>query len=178
MVQTMPDVIVVLGMHRSGTSAVAGALTMLGGGAPKHLMPSRPKNPRGFFELVPFMHFHNALLVSAGSHWQDWQKFNPAWYRSPHAGTLKQRAKKLFEAEFGQAPLPVLKDPRICRFLPFWVEVLKEMEAIPRILIPVRSPLEVAHSLETRNGLPLTKGLLLWLRHVLDAEVQSRNSVF
>jgi hypothetical protein len=60
--------------------------------------------------------------------------------------------------------LPILKDPRIYRFLPFWLDVLKEMNAEPRIVIPIRSPLEVAHSLKKRNALSLTKGLLLWLR--------------
>ncbi len=49
------------------------------------------------------------------------------------------------------------------------------MQATPRIVMPIRSPLDVAYSLKKRNGFSLTKGLLLWLRHVLDAEVQSRS---
>src|SRR4029077_1974458 len=83
-------------------------------------------------------------------------------------------AKEIFEAEFANATLLILKDPRICRFVPFWLDVLKEMKVAPRIVIPLRSPLEVAHSLKKRNALSLTKGLLLWLRHVLDAEAQTR----
>ena len=76
----MPDVIVVLGMHRSGTSAVAGTLTKLGGAAPKHLLTADSGNPRGYFESVAFMEFHDELLASAGSCWHDWRLFNPGWY--------------------------------------------------------------------------------------------------
>ena len=172
----MSDVLVILGMHRSGTSAVAGVLTKLGGKAPEHPMAPSPDNPRGYFESDSFMHLHDELLSSAGSSWQDWRKFNPAWYRSPAIHAFKQRAKEIFEAEFGKVPLPVLKDPRICRFVPFWGDVLKEIEATPRFVIPIRSPLDVAHSLGKREPMSLTKGLLLWLRHVLDAEVETRNA--
>ena len=168
------DVVIVLGMHRSGTSAVAGTLVKLGGGPPKHLMVANPGNARGYFESVAFMHFHDELLASAGSRWHDWRLFNPGWYRSPVAAEYRRRAKELFEAEFRGAALPVIKDPRICRFAPFWLGVLREMQKTPRIVIPIRSPLEVAQSLEKQQGVPLKEGLLLWLRHNLDAEVQSR----
>ena len=168
------DVVIVLGMHRSGTSAVAGTLMKLGGGPPKHLMAANPGNARGFFESVAFMHFHDELLASAGSRWHDWRLFNPGWYSSPVAAEYRRRAKELFEAEFSGAALPVIKDPRICRFAPFWLGVLREMQKTPRIVIPIRSPLEVAQSLEKQQGVPLNAGLLLWLRHNLDAEVQSR----
>ena len=168
------NVIVVLGMHRSGTSAVAGTLMKLCGGTPKHFMVG-PSNPRGFFESLELMRFHDELLASAGSSWQDWRLFNPEWYRSPVVAEYKQRAEDLFGAEFGGSALAVLKDPRICRFVPFWLDVLREMQKTPRVVIPIRSPLDVAHSLKKRDGMSLTKGMLLWLRHVLDAEAQSRS---
>ena len=172
----MTDVVVVLGMHRSGTSTVAGTLTKLGGAAPNHLMAADSVNARGYFESVPFMNFHDELLASAGSYWHDWRKFNPSWYKSPAIGAYKQRAKEIFVSEFGDAPLPILKDPRICRFLSFWLDVLKEMEATPHIVIPIRSPLDVAVSLRHIHNISLPKGLLLWLRHVLDVEVQTRST--
>jgi len=74
---TTTDAIIVLGMHRSGTSAVAGTLTKLGGRSPKNLMPATKGNARGYFESVPLMQFHEQLLQSAGSAWNDWRAFNP-----------------------------------------------------------------------------------------------------
>jgi hypothetical protein len=170
----MAKVLIVLGMHRSGTSAIAGALSKLGGGAPKNLLDANEGNERGFFESAPMMGFHDELLASAGSHWADWRAFDPAWYGSAPFDDYKNRAQRLFREEFGDAPFAIFKDPRICRFLPFWLDVFFAMDVTPYIAIPVRSPLEVAGSLNKRNGLTLPQGLLLWLRHVLDAEAASR----
>jgi hypothetical protein len=112
----MAEVIIVLGMHRSGTSSVAGVLTKLGGVAPGTLFPPDSGNARGYFESAHFMHLHDELLASAGSCWDDWRKFNPAWYRSPAADSYKRRAKEIFEAEFANATLPILNLP-ICTLL-------------------------------------------------------------
>src|SRR5262245_41553393 len=121
-------------MHRSGTSAVSGTLTKLGCSSPKHLMPANINNPRGYFESVAFMQLHDELLESAGSNWQDWRSFNSDWHRSFAAAGFRRRAKDLFAEEFGDSPLPLLKDPRVCRFTPFWLDVLREMAATPRIV--------------------------------------------
>jgi hypothetical protein len=69
----------------------------------------------------------------------------------------------------------VMKDPRICRFLPFWSTALGEMNIASLVVVPIRSPLEVAQSLAARDGFSLEKGLLIWLRHVLDAERETRH---
>jgi hypothetical protein len=170
----MTDVLLVLGVHRSGTSSVAGVLNLLGAAAPKTLMPADAGNERGYCESVPLWHFHDEILDSAGSAWDDWRAFNPSWYTAPAFADFTERALWLFKGEFGESTLAVLKDPRICRFVPFWLDVLGKMKAQPRIVIPVRSPMEVARSLKLRDGFPLTKGLLIWLRHVLDAEAVTR----
>ena len=171
----MTDVMMVLGMHRSGTSSVAGVLTKLGCALPKSLMPANAGNVRGYFESTAFMMFHDELLHSAGSVWSDWRPFNTSWLISPVAAGFRQRAKELFEEEFGDRPFPILKDPRICRFAPFWLDVLKDQGATPRAVLPIRPPLEVAQSLRAIHQLPVQHGLLLWLRHVLDAEYNSRS---
>ncbi|MGB6174940.1 MAG: hypothetical protein WBF43_01055 [Methylocella sp.] len=170
----MRNVILVLGMHRSGTSAAAGSLVKLGGAQPKTLMPAEGGNERGYFESQALMIFHEELLASAGSSWTDWRQFNPAWYQSPAFPAFQKRAKQLFKEEFAGEPLAVLKDPRICRFAPFWLEVLAGMKARARVVIPVRSPLEVAFSMRKRNGFSLATGALLWLRHIIDAEIATR----
>jgi len=170
-----PALIMVLGMHRSGTSAVAGVLSKLGCQLPKHVLFANSGNERGYFESAALMQFHDELLDSAGSYWHDWRRFNPDWYSTPVSEAFKRRAKNIFNSEYPDASLAVVKDPRACRFMPFWTSVFGEMGITPHVVIPVRSPLEVAYSLKKRDGMSVAKGLLLWLRHVLDAEFMTRD---
>lgn len=62
----------------------------------------------------------------------------------------------------------------MCRLVPFWHQVLADLDVEPRYVCTHRHPREVASSLSRREGWPETIGLLLWLRHVLEAEVGSR----
>ena len=80
----------------------------------------------------------------------------------------------MLENEFGDSPLFVLKDPRACRLLDFWIDAFADFEADAHIAVPVRNPLEVAASLKERDTIDPSVGLLLWLRHVLDVEAASR----
>ncbi len=152
---------------------MTGAMTHLGAAAPNHLMNATVDNERGYFESVPFMRFHDALLKSAGSCWHDWRQLDTHWLAS-NQESLKADAKRLLEEEFGDAPLFVLKDPRMCRFIPFWLSVLGDVDISPRAVIPFRPPLEVIQSLRARDGISTEKGVLLWLRYVLVAERETR----
>jgi hypothetical protein len=58
--------------------------------------------------------------------------------------------------------------------LPFFLSVLEEMAVTPVALFSLRDPLEVAFSLRRRDGFPISKSIALWLRHVLEAELHSR----
>lgn len=164
------NAILVAGMHRSGTSALTRVFSLLGADLPKHLAPALANNNEtGFWESVDLMIEHDALLESAGSFWSDWTVFNPDWYGSAEAGKYQEIIGDIVQQDFAESALFVIKDPRICRFLPFWLKLLNDQNIQPFIVIPVRNPLEVAQSLKKRDGFPLAKGGLLWLRHVLDA---------
>lgn len=165
----------VLGMHRSGTSSVAGTLVKLGVAAPAHLLGANEGNETGHWESQLLIAFHDELLASAGSRWDDWRAFNPDWYDTPVAAQFRERANRLLDEEFDDAPVFVFKDPRNCRLARFWLEIFTERGIAPKIVLPIRSPLEVARSHHARDGFPLRKGLLLWLRHTLDAEAASRD---
>ena len=78
------------------------------------------------------------------------------------------------QPKFGDAALFVLKDPRICRFVPLILSILDELEVCAVAMLPLRNPLEVVSSLAERDGLTRSKSLLVWLRHVLEAEYYSR----
>jgi hypothetical protein len=84
------------------------------------------------------------------------------------------RAKAALTAEFGDAGIPVIRDPRMCRLMRFWAPAFEEAGWSARAILPLRSPLEVAWSLERRDGIDPSLGCLLWLRHVLDAEGETR----
>jgi len=169
-------VILVLGMHRSGTSAITRTLNLLGAAVPDNLIPPNPEaNAAGFWESEDLRVLHDELLASAASSWDDWLPFNPGWYRSAAAEPFRQRARGLLERYFRGAVLYVIKDPRICRFLPFWLDVLTEVGVQPHCVLMTRDPLEVAASLRRRDGFSRSKSLMLWLRHVLDAEFASRD---
>lgn len=154
---------------------MTGVLVRLGAAAPKTLLPANSENERGFYESAVLIALHDEILASADSNWHDWRAFDPRWYSTDAAAAFRARARALLDSEFGDSRLIALKDPRTCRFVPFWRQVLEEAGFDPRVVIPLRSPLEVAHSLKFRNNFSLTKGLLLWLRHVLDTEAASRD---
>jgi len=163
-------------MHRSGTSAFTRVLSLLGCDLPKTLMQAHKSNETGHWESDVIRHLNDRILASAGTRWDDWLEVNPGWLQSPKSEEFREEALALLREEFGASRLFVLKDPRICRLLPFWLSVLDEAGVRPLILSPVRNPLEVAASLGGRNGFEAGLGHLLWLRHVLDSEFGSRGT--
>jgi hypothetical protein len=167
--------LLVLGMHRSGTSALTGVLQRLGVRVPKTLIPANEHNPVGFGESLALADFHDRLLDCAGSRWDTWVRLGPDWFDSPNASQLVDECRSLLAQEFGDAPLFVVKDPRLCRLVPFWVRVLQAENIAAAAIVPVRNPFEVARSLEARDRLPREQSLLMWLRHVLDAELATRH---
>lgn len=166
--------ILVLGMHRSGTSSVAGSLAILGASVPRTLMKPAADNPKGFWESEILTAFNDRLLAACGSSWHDWRACNTGQVGAA-IQTLKAEARSLVDQEFGAAEVIALKDPRICRLLPFWREVLEAMGFRVVAISPIRPPAEVAASLMARNSMSRSHALRLWMRHVMDAEHFSRD---
>lgn len=163
--------ILVLGMHRSGTSATTAVLGKLGLAMPRTPMARHEENPTGYWESARLCALHDDMLREAGSRWDDWTALRLVANRA--------RTRKLLAVlaqEFDLSRFSTVKDPRICRMVPFWLDALATGGLSPRIVIPYRNPLEVAASLVKRgNGMTIEQGLLLWLRHVLDAEAETRD---
>ena len=167
--------VLVAGMHRSGTSALTRLLVGLGCDAPRTRMQADPHNALGYWESSVIVDLNDAVLASAGSSWDDSGPFNSDWHASPAAAPYRERALGALEREFGDSPLFVLKDPRICRLLTFWKGAVAQFGAEPCVAIPVRNPMEVAASLAQRDLIEEPLGALLWLRNVLDAEASCRD---
>lgn len=165
----MRQAILVLGMHRSGTSALTRVLNLLGAALPKHVIGAALGNEAGHWEPERLVYLHEDMLAEAGSRWDDWRAFDPATLGSARVAYYKAEIERLITEEYGDAPLIVIKDPRICRFVPLYEEVLAELgfELLP--VLCLRDPPAVADSLAARDGMSRNYGVLLWLRHVLDA---------
>jgi hypothetical protein len=167
--------LVVLGMHRSGTSALAGVLGLLGAQLPKTQIPANARNPRGFFESELLYRLHDELLQEVGAEWGDLRPLPAGWLESVHAEAWIDRLAAAAGDEYGDAQLWVLKDPRLCRLVPLWRRVLAALDVEPRFLLPVRNPLECSASLFASSGTPESVGLLLWLDYFLQAERDTRD---
>ena len=169
--------VLVAGMHRSGTSALTRVLNIVGCDLPKTLVRPKRGNVLGFWESQTITDLNEEILASAHSFWEDWRPFSRSWYSSPPAEAFQHRARQLIRDEFGDSRLFVLKDPRLCRLLPFWLQAFDALNVQVHVISPIRSPFDVASSLHARNHIDPFSGLLIWLRHVLDAEHASRSLV-
>ena len=158
--------IVILGMHRSGTSALTRLLNLMGAhvGAESATTPATEENPAGFWERKDVRALCDAVLFASDADWWRPGDFNPfqasAEVREEAAARWASIAAEL------DRHLPwVVKEPRLCLVLP----VLQPLLQSPVVVHAHRDPLEVASSLQVRNGFPLHVGLALWEHYSISA---------
>ncbi|SFV68402.1 hypothetical protein MNB_SV-13-1254 [hydrothermal vent metagenome] len=159
----------ILGMHRSGTSALGGVLELMGLEFGTDLMKATKGNPKGHFENM-FVYKLNEKILKENSFAWDSYHFDFNKIAVDKQKEYIKEAKKIIEKEFKDTENFVIKDPRICLLFPIWEKACSELGIDIKIILPYRNPLEVAESLKVRNGFSLQKGYLLWLEHFLLAE--------
>jgi hypothetical protein len=154
----------VVGMHRSGTSAITRLINMLGVPltVPGDLLLPGPDNPAGFWESSVAVAVSNTLLERLGGDVFDPPELAHGWELAEPLAAVRWEARETL-ARVLSGDAWVLKDPRTCLTLPFFRAV---MEVEPVIVMPYRNPLEVARSLDARNALPSGKAMGLWARYV------------
>ena len=163
----------VLGMHRSGTSALANLLALAGASLPREVMPADTHNARGYFEPWRIAVFNDRRLAAAGTAWDD-----PFAALAPPPSdevAWREEARSLFRSQFGRRRRPLLKDPRVSVLGELWRPVLEAEGLALRVFIPVRSPLAVAGSLMARDGFSTRKSVMVWCAYMLAAEAMSRD---
>lgn len=155
--------ILVLGMHRSGTSALARLLNLMGAyfGPEGIGIGANKENPKGFWERRDVRELNDMLLHGAGCDWDRVADFSVDRVPASVVAEFDARAARLVHGLDAQRPW-FLKEPRLCLLLPFWRTLLEAPVAVHI----VRHPLEVAASLQRRNGMPQEVGLALWERYV------------
>jgi hypothetical protein len=151
--------VLVTGMHRSGTSAVAEALRRAGlyGGDVEDLMPPTADNPAGYWELEKVRQYNDRLLASLGWAWD-----SPA--ATPHAAPparpeFVEEGRRLVKDMTLRGSPFYLKDPRLSLLLPWWRQILLDRFVT---IVALRPPDEVAWSLSVRDGFPVALGAALW----------------
>lgn len=168
-------VLIVLGMHRSGTSATTGALQCLGvdlGG--KLYGGQQGINPKGYFEHSEVADLNDEVLFSLGSGWDDILDKPNGWWLADDLAPYSAELTRILLRDTTEGAWFAIKDPRTCRLLPWWLSVLKEAGIAPVFLFALRRPAEVYKSLEKRDGFSADKAYLLWCQHYLEAEQWSR----
>lgn len=166
--------IVILGMHRSGTSAIAGFLATVGFNVGKTLLPTNEYNEKGYFESRLIVDAHDRLLESLGHTWHDIRPLPQDWLQHPITADSKKQLTDIFQLEFGGVQPLVMKDPRLCRLLPLWQDIFDSVGVEPCYVMVLRKPEEVAASLWRRDGMPANKAMLLYVAYLLDAERYTR----
>ncbi len=163
--------ILILGMHRSGTSALTGTLELLDIDLGNDLMTADEGNEKGYFENNSFYRVNEDLLSQINSSWED------VFFNEDKLNHIEDtdELKKVLIKEFKEKNIFAIKDPRLAFLFPVYAKALKELNIDIKIIIPYRNPVEVAASLTKRNDFSPEKGMLLWAYHILLAEKFSRD---
>lgn len=162
--------ILILGMHRSGTSALTRVLNLCGVDLGTRLMPpAQDNNDSGFWEHVDAVDAHERLLFQFGRSWSDARALPDGWLESEAAAAAAQRIAALVADEFAGSRLWAVKDPRLCRFVPLWIKVLDEAGVRVKLVYALRHPDEVIASLVRRDGVSAHENGLLLLTHFFEA---------
>jgi hypothetical protein len=174
-VQRRP-IVLVLGMHRSGTSLCSHLLSALGVdmadeiSGPGNMSAPDPSNPRGHWERWEIVEFHNRIL---GLFNRDYLgRFHDfalpvAWWADPRVVRTRHEIVAFLEQRMGEGYFG-FKDPRTVRLMPLWHQIINELKLAPKVVLCLRNPAQVARSLHARDGLDPANGEYRWLVHMID----------
>ncbi len=168
------QVVFVLGMHRTGTSAVTRILMDLGCALPGHQVPASDDNPMGYWEPREIVETHDEFVHAIGRTWSDPRPLADETFRRAAAKDATKRLTQAMKKPIESRAKWVIKDPRMCRLLPLWKPIFSKLGSDAQMLFVIRSPLAVAASLAKRDRFEKEKSLLLWLRHYLESEYLTR----
>jgi hypothetical protein len=169
-------IVFVLGMGRSGTSALTRVLSLCGGALPDSLLGANERNPKGHWEPIDALKLNDEFLFRHGSTW-----FDPSLrlqgevsFDTRDDDTYMERIEA-FLAACPKAPILVIKEPRITALSDYWFTAARRHGFSVGAVVAIRHPEEVAASLAAYDRASLELGNALWLKYNLLAERQSRS---
>jgi hypothetical protein len=168
-------IVLVLGMHRSGTSLCSHLLSALGVdmadniSGPGNPAPT-PDNPRGHWERWEIVEFHDRILRLFNRDYLG--RFHDfalpvAWWADPRVAQIRHEMIAFLENRMGDGYFG-FKDPRTVRLMPVWHQIFNELKLAPKLVLCLRDPAQVARSLHARDGLDPAIGEYRWLVHLID----------
>jgi hypothetical protein len=159
--------IVVIGMHRSGTSAVARGLAALGVDLGDDFLNAQPENPTGYWEDRGIVELNERVLKTLGLKWDDCAPIDVGRFSGWRMWRLRRETIRYLQRKFALRPLWGFKDPRTIRLLPFWLQALRQSRVEDAYLLVIRNPASVAASLHARQGMTVAAAQRLWLSYTV-----------
>ena len=168
--ESPPLFVLVLGMHRSGTSMCSHILGALGVDMSDDIEVNR-SNAKGNWERPDIVRRHDAVLrlfhraYEAPLH--DLQ-LPTAWWAEPRVRAIQQEITECLRLRMRGAAAFGFKDPRTARLLPMWHQILRDLGVNPKIVLCLRNPAHVARSLQQRDSLDPEIGEYRWLGYMVE----------
>lgn len=154
-------ILLIAGMHRSGTSPLAGLYALMGADIGRSIRPAAADNPKGFFENERIVLAHDQLFSELGHAW-DMDKPPSGWRQTSAAARAKRALKHILSDEFdAAAPVWLVKDPRLSLLLPIWLDIAREEGRKVHVVVALRHPEAIAGSLQAREGMPFAHAINL-----------------
>lgn len=170
-------IVVILGMHRSGTSVASRSLKVFGMNHGDNLYLTGADNAKGHWEDQDLMDLNERILGSIHQVWHSLRPIPPEAWECLASGDLMDAAKRLLEQRLSVNSNYGCKDPRMTLLLPFWDRVFSRMGLDVKYVLCLRAPVDVACSLNARDGFSLSRGICLWIGYMMTAiEVLSSQS--
>ncbi len=162
------NVIVVLGVGRSGTSLAMQALESMGMRVSKNVIPADVSNPKGFYEDADIVEIHKKLLGALTPN--PTMPLREGWKNDPITRKKQQELKELVERQVEAGPgIWGFKDPRTATFLPIWIRVFNQLKIVPRFVLAVRRPEAIIQSFSQQYSNDQAFAELIFLMRTLDA---------
>ena len=144
----MKKIVIVLGMHRSGTSVFTGILNKMGLPLGENLMKPTKDNPKGYFENMDFYHFNEMILRECNSSWYNVSNLT-------EEKILKEEYKNILKSilkKYSNHTIFGVKDPRICVLLPLYEKVCEELGIEIGYVLITRDKESIINSINKRDG--------------------------
>jgi len=128
-------------------------------------------NAKGYWEHYDIQIQQDHILASLGRKFYTATHALPLpseWWKLPEIEPIKQNLRAFLLSRMTSAKPLAFKDPRTVRLLPMWFDIFRALSLTPKFIMCLRKPMQVARSLQVRDGTPMALGEYLWMLHAVD----------